>query len=80
MSQEIFNDELDLEVLYHRIDRFSDNLPTETVEKLLTKLKTIQQGDLDAAGDLVAQFQENKNLDQTQLQYRGTNEKSNYGD
>jgi hypothetical protein len=63
MSQEIFNDELDLNVLCHGIDHFSDDLPTETIEKLLTKLKAIQNGDPDAARDLVTQFQENKNLD-----------------
>jgi hypothetical protein len=63
MSQEIFNDELDLNVLCHGIDHFSDDLPTETAENLLTRLKAIQQGDPDATRDLVTQFQENQDLD-----------------
>jgi hypothetical protein len=64
MSKNILNDKLDLDVLRHGIDRYGDNLPIDTAEILLERIKSVQNQDPDAVTNLVKQFQQNEALDQ----------------
>jgi hypothetical protein len=63
MTKSILNDQLDLEVLRYGIENYSDTLPTDTIEILLEKIKSVQNQESDAVANLIKQFQENQALD-----------------
>jgi hypothetical protein len=62
MSGDI-QDQLDLDVLSYGLDRYADDLTTDTVASLREGIQAIQQRDPSAVADLVKQFQENEALD-----------------
>jgi hypothetical protein len=57
------DDELDLDVLCHAVDRYASDLPTDIAEILLEGVKAVQHQEPHAVANLVEQLRQHKALD-----------------